>query len=113
MYYILLSLRAANSSVTVNALHPGIVMSNFTQHLHPLIRLGYWLCTPIMLTMQKIPAQGAYCSVVAAISSDLSATSGAYLVHGEPSACSPAAESEHDAKQLWELSEQLVKEKTT
>ena len=101
-------LRQRNSKVTVNALHPGCVITEFTRSLHVVIRIAYALLYPVVRLFQKIPLQGAYCSIFAATSPRMEGISGQYLFHCTPYPITAAAQSDKDAKRLWEESLKLT-----
>lgn len=101
-------LRAAHSTVTVNCVHPGCVITEFTRSFNLVIRLAYSLLYPIMRLFQKNPGEGAASSLFAATSPRLAGVSGQYLFHCRPHVTSAAARSEEAARRLWEESERLV-----
>ncbi len=45
--------RTKGTGITVNAVHPGMVITEVTRNFHPLIRFAYALVGPIMATLQK------------------------------------------------------------
>jgi len=99
------------SRIVTNCLHPGFVRTEVTRHMNAFLFWGDKLATPIMLTLQKTPPQGAYCTVHVATSQDLEGSGGQYFVNCEPSEPSQGARSEADASTLWELSCKLTKAK--
>ena len=103
-------LRQMNSKVTVNSLHPGCVITDFTRSFHVAIRTLYALLYPIVRLFQKIPLEGACSSIFAATSPQMEGVTGEYLFHCRPYPISPAAKSDEAAKRLWEVSTKLVNE---
>ena len=63
--------KRAAGKVSVFGVHPGVVRTEVTRNMSWLMQLGNHLAAPIMSTMQKTPAQGAYCSVYCATDPDL------------------------------------------
>ena len=101
-------LRAKNSKVTCNAVHPGAVRTEVTRHMHPVMQFLNALAFPLLITLQKTPEQGAYCSVYAISDPALANTSGKYFVNSHASAPSKAAMNSEAKRRLWEISENLV-----
>lgn len=101
-------LRQRNSKVTVNSVHPGCVITEFTRSFNVIIRVAYAVLFPVMRLFQKIPVQGAYCSVFAATSPRMEGVSGKYLFHCQPYPTNDAALTNEAAKRLWEESLRLT-----
>ena len=100
-----LSRRIANTRVTVNACHPGMVQTGITQEL------WYWkyLLSPIIYPLfAKTLTQGAQTMVHLALSPTLEVVSGKYF--NECREVNPSAKcfDAELARQLWELSEKLT-----
>jgi NAD(P)-dependent dehydrogenase (short-subunit alcohol dehydrogenase family) len=100
-----------NSRIVTNCLHPGFVRTEVTRHMNAFLFWGDKLATPVMLTLQKTPPQGAYCTVHVATSQNLEGSGGQYFVNCEPSEPSQGARNEPDATKLWDLSCKLTKAK--
>jgi len=101
-------LRAHNSSIIVNSVHPGCVITNFTRSFHYLIRMVYGLAYPLCRLFQKTPLEGAQSSVFAATSPILREVSGQYLFHCRPFPSSAASKNDKAARRLWEESDRLT-----
>jgi NAD(P)-dependent dehydrogenase (short-subunit alcohol dehydrogenase family) len=101
-------LRQENSKVTVNSLHPGCVITDFTRSFHVVIRTAYAVLYPVVLLFQKMPLQGACSSIFAASSPLIQGVTGQYLFHCRPYPLSSAAQNDAAAKRLWEESLRLV-----
>mmetsp|Transcript_22658 Transcript_22658/g.33124 ORF Transcript_22658/g.33124 Transcript_22658/m.33124 type:complete len:387 (+) Transcript_22658:39-1199(+) len=101
-------LRSSGSNVTVNAVHPGIVLTEVTRSLNFFVRQAHALLTPLMLLVQKLPSQGAYTSVFAATSPALEGVSGRYLVHCKSYPVSKHASDPDAASKLWDVSSKLT-----
>ena len=89
-------------------MHPGIVLTEVTRSLPAVVRYAHALLVPLMLLVQKMPSQGAYCSVFAAASPEMARVSGYYLMHCRPHPCTAQARDEDDARRLWSVSAELV-----
>jgi NAD(P)-dependent dehydrogenase (short-subunit alcohol dehydrogenase family) len=100
-----LARRLAGSGVTVNALHPGVVASGLFRGAPAPLRV-------LLATLGRVallsPRQGARGSVELALAEDLSAASGGYYRRGRRVAPSLAAQSDADARTLWQASARLT-----
>ena len=56
--YVRLELRG--SKVVCNSVHPGCVRTEVSRNMNYFMRLGNALFSPILMTLQKTPLQGAY-----------------------------------------------------
>ena len=99
---------SARGAVTANCLHPGFVRTEVTRHMHPLLRIGNDIATPIMLTLQKTPPQGAFCTLHVATAQELEGRGGLYFANCVETRASAGATSEPDAARLWELSDSIT-----
>ena len=100
-----LARRIRGTSVTANALHPGVVRTSFgaedpagTQRL----------LLPFMRPFMKTPAAGAATSIHVASATDLEQTSGSYFANRKPTRSVRRSYDEADAARLWHLSADLV-----
>ena len=100
-----LARRLQATSVTANAVHPGLVSTGFgagdpgrTQRLF----------VPVMRPFMRTPAQGAATSIHAASAPDLERTTGHYFVKSKPTRSSKRSYDESVAARLWEVSADLV-----
>jgi NAD(P)-dependent dehydrogenase (short-subunit alcohol dehydrogenase family) len=100
-----LARRLAGTGVTVNALHPGYVASNFARdgdlYLEPLVKLGARL-------FAISPEAGARTSVYLASSDEVEGETAGYYYKCRPAAVSRAARDDIAAHRLWDVSEQLL-----
>lgn len=102
-----LARRLAGTGVTVNALHPGVVSTNFGKE---------WLSGPLGRLMSKLislvmigAAEGAETSVYLASAPEVAGVSGEYFAKKEPATMNPQARDPKAQEQLWEASARLVK----
>ncbi len=96
------------SSVTVNCVHPGIVISDVTKNLNPLIQAAYNVVKPLLVLIHKTTRQGAFSSVFAATSKELNGKRGFYIFHSRQAHMSAVGADPIAAKRLWELSEKIT-----
>ena len=100
-----LARRIADSSVTVNALHPGHVATDIWKNSFPLIGPAL---KRIMSLIALTPEQGADNSIYLASSPEVEGMTGKYFVKREPVQSSPISYDKKVAQRLWEISEKLT-----
>ncbi|MBI3714593.1 MAG: SDR family oxidoreductase [Betaproteobacteria bacterium] len=99
-----LSRRLADSGVTANALHPGLVASHFSEG-----NGSYGWFMRRYMSVRGISAEaGARTSIHLACSPEVAGISGQYFIDGKPAAASAAAQDLAAAEKLWRLSEQMT-----
>ncbi|MCZ6710158.1 MAG: SDR family NAD(P)-dependent oxidoreductase [Gammaproteobacteria bacterium] len=118
LFAVELGRRLAGSGVTINAVHPGVIMTDLGRHLTPEDLAGFPGATSVEDMIFKTVESGAATSVWAATSPELEGRSGLYLE--DCGVASPATEDgvqvgysswamdPEAAARLFELSEQLV-----
>ena len=100
-----LARRLGDSSVTVNALHPGHVATDIWKTNFPFIGPALkWIIGLFALT----PEEGADNTIYLASSPEVEGITGKYYVKHEPVESSPISHDEKVAQSLWEVSENLV-----
>jgi len=101
-----LSRRLADDTVTVNALHPGFVRSEFGRggDTRGAYALGVRLGAPFAITAEK----GALTSVYLASSTEVEGVTGGYFFKCRPARPSGAARDDEAARRLWGVSQELV-----
>ena len=102
-----LSRRLDGTGVTVNALHPGFVRSEFGRggDLGGIYGWGIkYLASPFAIS----PEKGALTSIYLASSPDVESVSGGYFFKNKPSTPSAVAQDDDAARRLWDASEKLV-----
>lgn len=98
-----LARRLEGSGVTVNAVHPGVVASEFGQDGPLLIRLFFRLARPFL----KSSEEGAATSLFVATAPELEGVSGRYFADSRVKNPSAAAQDDALAEELWEVSNAL------
>ena len=101
-----LARRLEGSGVTVNALHPGFVASNFAKNNGFIARLAMNLAK--LLRIAQTTDKGAETSIYLASSPEAALVSGKYFDEKKAIRSSHASYNEADARQLWQVSEQLT-----
>ena len=101
LFALELARRLKGTTVTANALHPGVIKTNLVRHMSAEVQAGDW--------DDRNVAQGAATSCYVATSPQLAGVSGHYF-----SDCNPATPSDHMldeamAARLWAVSEDLTR----
>lgn len=99
-----LARRLEGSGVTVNALHPGFVASEFGKNNGFLMRLVLRLLSPVA----KNTNDGASTSIYLATSREVDGVSGKYFVDAREVQSDPASYDRAAAEQLWNLSLEMI-----
>jgi retinol dehydrogenase 14 len=100
-----LARRLLATSVTANALHPGLVNTSFGAEdpagvQKPLV--------PLLRPFMKSPARGAATSIHLASAADLERVTGRYFANSKPTRSSKPSYDEAAAARLWQVSGDLV-----
>jgi retinol dehydrogenase-12 len=98
-----LARRLEGTGVTANCLHPGFVGSNFAKNNGAIASLVMTLLRPFART----PEKGAETAVYLASSPEVEGVSGKYFVDRRPRQPKEFAQSDDDARRLWEVSERM------
>ncbi|MEO8104525.1 MAG: hypothetical protein ABI790_18575, partial [Betaproteobacteria bacterium] len=99
-----LARRLAGTGVTANALHPGMVASEFSAGNGTY---GWFMRRFLSVRGINVKA-GAATSIHVATSPELERVTGRYFVNQQPAPCSADAQDLAAAGKLWQLSEQLT-----
>lgn len=99
-----LARRMADTSLTVNALHPGFVASNFGKNNGAITKLMMTLLRPFARSSER----GAETSLYLATADNVSHISGAYFADKKMVTPSVAARDAESAERLWAISEELT-----
>lgn len=97
-----LASRLAGTGVTVNALHPGVIVTDLSRDLPSWVVA---LARPFLMK----PPQGAQCSLFVATSSEVTNVTGAYFERSRAVEPLPIARDQAAQERLWELSERLIR----
>jgi NAD(P)-dependent dehydrogenase (short-subunit alcohol dehydrogenase family) len=100
-----LARRLQGTSVTANALHPGVVRTSFGAEDPGRAQR---LFVPFMLPFMKAPTQGAATSIHVASAPDLEQVTGRFFANSKPKRSSKRSYDEAAAARLWQLSADLV-----
>jgi retinol dehydrogenase 14 len=105
MFTYELARRLQGSSVTANALHPGVVSTGFGAEDPG--QLQRWL-VPFIRPLMKDPRRGAATSIHVAVSPDLDGVTGRYFTNKRATRSSKASYDPDATMRLWEVSADLV-----
>jgi retinol dehydrogenase 14 len=97
--------RTAATTLTANALHPGVVNTSFGAEDPGLVQRAL---VPFFRPFFTSPAHGAVTSIRLASDPALQHTSGCYFAKGRPAESSPASHDRAAATRLWRQSADLV-----
>ena len=100
-----LSRRLEGSHITANALTPGMVATDIWKKVVPWLNP---LISPVMERIGQPPLQGAQTSIYLATSPDVEGVSGKYFAHQHEVGSSPESHDPETARQLWQVSSQMV-----
>ena len=100
-----LTRRLAGTTITVNALHPGLIATDIFRRnygfLGPLIK---WIISRYAITLEA----GADNTVFLAASAEVEGVTGKYFVKRNAVTSAPLSYDQDLAKRLWEVSEKLT-----
>jgi len=99
-----LNKKIEGTNVTTNALHPGVVDSNFAGNSSIFWQAMMTMAKPFMLSIEK----GAQTSIYLASAEELATTTGLYFVRNKVRKPSADANNPEIAKRLWDISLQLT-----
>jgi len=102
-----LARRFTGTKKTANAVHPGVIATNLTRHMNPVLSFLFAALGPLVL--KSVP-QGAATEVYVATSPALADVSGQYFASCNVAKPRRDAVDEVLAKKLWEVSEKIVAE---
>ena len=100
-----LARRLEESSVTVNAVHPGFVATGFARNNGPIYNVGTWIAGQLF---GRKPERGAETSIYLASSPEVEGISGKYFVDCQPAESKPQSHDRSVAEKLWQVSEELI-----
>lgn len=100
-----LAKRLKGTSVTANALHPGLVSTSFGAEDPATIQRVF---VPFLRPFMKSPAQGAATSIHLASAPELEQVTGRYFAHSHAKKSSGPSYDQATAARLWQVSADLV-----
>lgn len=100
-----LARRFQGSKRTANALHPGVIATNLTRHMNPVLRGAWAGISPLFL---KTPAQGAATQTFLAASPLAAGVTGEYFADCNPARARRDAHDDELAAKLWSKTEEIV-----
>jgi NAD(P)-dependent dehydrogenase (short-subunit alcohol dehydrogenase family) len=100
-----LARRLRSTSVTANALHPGVVSTSFGAEDPGRAQR---LAVPLLRPFMRSPRRGAATSIHLGSATDLEGMTGAYFVNCKPRTSSERSYDEATAAQLWQVSSELT-----
>lgn len=98
-------LKEEGENITVNSVHPGLIMTNLMRHSFVLMKV---LQVATYILWKNVP-QGAATTCYVGLSPQLKGVTGKYFADCNVEKTSKLARSEELAKQLWDFSEELIK----
>lgn len=104
MFTYALDRRLSDTNVSVNAVHPGFVASNFGKNNSLPVRL----LTSFLHLFARSPEKGAETSIYLASSSDVAGESGKYYVDKKTKRSSKASYDTDAQERLWEESKEMT-----
>lgn len=103
-----LAKRLKGTGVTVNSCHPGIVQTELGRHMSSWLRPIY---RRVLKPLYKTPIEGAQTQIRLAVDPELENVSGKYFSDCEVTEPAKHAQSDADAKWLWDKSNELINNK--
>ena len=99
-----LARRLAGSPVTVNAVHPGVVASDFAKNTHGVLGFAWGLIRPFLISTEA----GARTSLHVATAPELDGVNGRYFAKSRETASSARSRDEALQERVWALSRRQV-----
>ena len=104
MYTYALARRLEGTQVTANALHPGVVATNFGKDAGGMWPAMFAVLAPMSLS----PEKGARTAIYLASSPEVATVSGQYFVNSKPARSSPASYDIAAQERLWTLCKEVT-----
>lgn len=100
-----LAKRLTGSARTANAVHPGVIFTNLSRHMNPMVRAALTIGQPLVL--KSIP-QGAATQCYLAVHPGAAAVTGEYWADCHTGRSSSHGQDDAMAERLWTVSEEIV-----
>ncbi len=107
LFAVQLTRRFAGTQRTANAVHPGVIATNLSRHMNPVVAALQRASGPLFL---KSTPQGAATQVFVATHPSLAGVSGQYFADCNVARASADANDTALAERLWDVSERIVAE---
>ena len=98
--------RFAGTGITVNALHPGMVNTNFARDNGTFYNFAMNLAYPILIS----PEKGAETTLYLATSEEVNGITGKYFARKKPARSNPSSYNKSLRDQLWDKSLEMLKQ---
>lgn len=105
LFTVELARRLEGTRVTVNALHPGLVATNFGKNTGGIIAALFGIIAPFVALS---PAKGAETSIYLASSPRVEGITGKYFYQSQVTPAAPQAADMMVASKLWDVSAEMV-----
>jgi NAD(P)-dependent dehydrogenase (short-subunit alcohol dehydrogenase family) len=105
LFTVELARRLAGTGVTVNALHPGLVATNFGKNTGGVIAALFGIIAPLVALS---PAKGAETSIYLASSPRVDGITGKYFYRSQVTPAAPQGTDMVVARKLWDVSAEMV-----
>jgi NAD(P)-dependent dehydrogenase (short-subunit alcohol dehydrogenase family) len=105
MFTIELARRLDGTGITANAVHPGVVRTNFGAEDQAWF---FALISRVARPLLKTPAQGAQMPIYLASSPDMDGVTGQFFANGKPKTANRVAYNTEMTARLWQVSADLV-----
>ncbi len=104
MFNYELAKRTAGKTITINAIHPGLVKTNIGKNDTLLLKVGKSLADLFAISVKK----GAQTQIYVATSPEIEGVTGKYFSRCKIVPSSPASMNENDWLRLWEMSTEII-----
>lgn len=100
-----LAKRFSGTQKTAFSLHPGVIQTNLSRHMNPILNFFFGLTNPLFL--KSVP-EGSATQCYVATSPNIAQLSGAYFADCNPAKPRSDAENPDLAEKLWQVSEEIL-----
>lgn len=100
-----LARRFEGTRKTANAVHPGVIFTNLSRHMNPVVRFVFGLGESLVL---KSPGEGAATQCYVAVHPEAATVSGRFFADCNVKKPRADGSDAQTAKKLWQVSEEIV-----